>query len=184
MSERDLRVSDDERNHVVGLLEKATGRGMIDLNEFAERSATATAAKTRGELNAVLVDLPGMVHSSAPAGAREQTLSSSMTLLKRDGAWTPPLELHVRNTMATTILDFRQALINYPRLVIDFDVSFGTVRLWLPEHATINLEGFTCTMGNVVGRGRPVETAETPGDPHFVITGQLRMCSLVVHRKK
>src|SRR3954469_12684443 len=59
---RDLRVSDDERHHVVSLLEKATGRGLIDLDEFTTRVDTALAARTRGELNAVLVDLPGLVH--------------------------------------------------------------------------------------------------------------------------
>ncbi len=57
---RELRVSDAERAHVMSLLEKATGRGMIDLSEFSERSATAVAARTRGELNAVLLDLPGL----------------------------------------------------------------------------------------------------------------------------
>ena len=36
---RDLRVSDDERSHVLALLEKATGRGLIDIGEYTERSA-------------------------------------------------------------------------------------------------------------------------------------------------
>lgn len=57
---RDLRVSDAERAHVMSVLEKATGRGLIDLSEFSERSATVVAARTRGELNAVLLDLPGL----------------------------------------------------------------------------------------------------------------------------
>jgi len=57
---RDLRVSDDERSHVLALLEKATGRGLIDLNEYSERSAKVISARTRGDLNAVLLDLPGL----------------------------------------------------------------------------------------------------------------------------
>ena len=44
---RDLRVSDDERSHVLTLLEKATGRGLIDLGEYTERSAKVIAARTR-----------------------------------------------------------------------------------------------------------------------------------------
>ena len=58
---RDLRVSDDERSHVLALLEKATGRGLIDLGEYTERSAQGRSrARTRGDLNAVLLDLPGL----------------------------------------------------------------------------------------------------------------------------
>ncbi|MBM4602617.1 DUF1707 domain-containing protein, partial [Rhodococcus hoagii] len=60
MEARDLRVSDAEREHVGALLQRAVGQGMLSLGEFTERMDTALAAKTRGELNAVLVDLPGM----------------------------------------------------------------------------------------------------------------------------
>ncbi|MGH3432960.1 MAG: DUF1707 SHOCT-like domain-containing protein, partial [Thermocrispum sp.] len=68
---RDYRVSDDEREHVVQLLQKAIGRGLIDLDEFTERTDIAYAATTRGQLNVVLSDLPGLVHPAAPLpGAR------------------------------------------------------------------------------------------------------------------
>ncbi|RVW01355.1 DUF1707 SHOCT-like domain-containing protein [Rhodococcus xishaensis] len=60
MEARDLRVSDAEREHVGELLQRAVGQGMLSLGEFTERMDTVLAAKTRGELNAVLVDLPGI----------------------------------------------------------------------------------------------------------------------------
>ncbi|MGY2063205.1 DUF1707 SHOCT-like domain-containing protein, partial [Nocardia gipuzkoensis] len=60
MGDRELRVSDIEREHVGALLQRAVGLGMLSLGEFTERMDTALAAKTRGELNAVLVDLPGI----------------------------------------------------------------------------------------------------------------------------
>jgi hypothetical protein len=65
---RDLRVSDAERAHVMSLLEKATGRGLINLAEFDERSARTVAARTRADLNAVLLDLPGLVVTGESAG--------------------------------------------------------------------------------------------------------------------
>nr|BFE47292.1 hypothetical protein GCM10017745_07190 [Saccharothrix mutabilis subsp. capreolus] len=43
---RQWRVSDAEREHVVGVLQKAIGRGLITLDEFTERADTALAAKT------------------------------------------------------------------------------------------------------------------------------------------
>ena len=60
MDARDMRVSDAEREHVGQLLQRAVGQGMLSLGEFTERMDTALAAKTRGELNAVLIDLPGL----------------------------------------------------------------------------------------------------------------------------
>ena len=60
MEARDLRVSDAEREHVGQLLQRAVGQGMLSLGEFTERMDTALASKTRGELNSVLADLPGM----------------------------------------------------------------------------------------------------------------------------
>ncbi|NUT96516.1 MAG: DUF1707 domain-containing protein, partial [Saccharothrix sp.] len=51
---RQWRVSDAEREHVVGVLQKAIGRGLITLDEFTERADTALAAKTREQLNTVL----------------------------------------------------------------------------------------------------------------------------------
>jgi hypothetical protein len=58
---RDLRVSDAEREHVAGLLNRALERGLLDLDEFSTRLTAAMAARTRGELNALLLDLPGVV---------------------------------------------------------------------------------------------------------------------------
>ena len=76
---RDLRVSDDERAHVLALLEKATGRGLIDLGEYTERSAKVISARTRGDLNAVLLDLPGLEiggRSVDGAAARDRAAGS------------------------------------------------------------------------------------------------------------
>ena len=74
---KDLRVSDAERAHVMSLLEKATGRGLITLGEFSERSSAVIASKTRGELNAVLLDLPGLsIAGRSLEQAREQTSAS------------------------------------------------------------------------------------------------------------
>ena len=53
-------MSDAEKEHVGQLLQRAVGQGMLSLGEFTERMDTALAAKTRGELNSVLIDLPGM----------------------------------------------------------------------------------------------------------------------------
>lgn len=65
---RDLRVSNAEREHVAGLLHKALERELIDLDGFSTRIAAAMAARTRAELNGVLIDLPGVVVRIDPNG--------------------------------------------------------------------------------------------------------------------
>jgi hypothetical protein len=83
---RDYRVSDAERAHVMSLLEKATGRGLITLGEFSERSAAVIIAKTRGELNAVLLDLPGLsIAGRTVEQAREDTVGSDPSHLRFAG---------------------------------------------------------------------------------------------------
>jgi len=52
------RASDSDRDHVVTLLRDHLAVGRLTLDEFSERTGSALAARTRGELDAVLADLP------------------------------------------------------------------------------------------------------------------------------
>ena len=52
-----LRVSDVDRQAVVDRLSKATGEGLLNLEEFADAAGAAYAAVTRAELDAVTRDL-------------------------------------------------------------------------------------------------------------------------------
>lgn len=152
---------------------------MIDLHEYSDRSETAMAAKTRGELNAVLADLPGMVHAAGPSAVRREVLTANARTIKRDGAWTPPPQLFLHANCGTVILDFREARVDYARLYLELDAKLSAVRLRLPEQASVNSEGLD---GQVVGKRTKVATAEEPGNPHFVLAGRLLLCQVYVHR--
>jgi hypothetical protein len=52
-------VGDAERDHVVTLLRGHCTAGRLSLDELSERVGAALAARTRGELEATLADLPG-----------------------------------------------------------------------------------------------------------------------------
>ncbi len=56
--QRDVRVSDVERERVVTRLRRALGEGRLTLTEFEERTTAAYAARTRGELADLTADLP------------------------------------------------------------------------------------------------------------------------------
>jgi hypothetical protein len=53
-----LRASDSDREHVVDRLRLATAEGRLRAEELEERLTTALAARTYGELDRVLADLP------------------------------------------------------------------------------------------------------------------------------
>lgn len=60
MSKRgQLRASDEDRDHVIDRLRKAASEGRIAAEELEERVTSALKARTYGELDATVADLPG-----------------------------------------------------------------------------------------------------------------------------
>jgi hypothetical protein len=53
-----LRISDQNRESALSALGEHMSAGRIDIDEYGERSARITAAKTRGELVEIFADLP------------------------------------------------------------------------------------------------------------------------------
>jgi Domain of unknown function (DUF1707) len=189
---RDLRVSDDERHHVVSLLEKATGRGLIDLDEFTTRVDTALAARTRAELNAVLVDLPGLVHPegrvhpSAPAhrpsarpatsGGTGPVLTAELGSVTRKGSWEVPAHLRVNIALGSADLDFTEAEIPHDVVEIDVNVTAGSVELRLPENARLERDEVHAVLGSIEEKRRGGDGS----GPLFVLRGQVRAGSLEI----
>ena len=56
---RALRASDSDRERVVGLLEAGATAGCLTFDELASRTDAAYAATTKGQLHALVADLPG-----------------------------------------------------------------------------------------------------------------------------
>lgn len=176
---RELRVSDAERTHVVNVLQKAIGHGLLSLDEFTERTDRALAAKTRGELNAVLVDLPGLTHTDreSPLKTPPVELVANMSSIKRQGEWQVPRELIIRNRMGSTKLDFSDARIEHAEVRITLEVSGGSVKMLLPAHSSADTNGVQVVAGSVKDR-----VGGTSGRPRFVITGKITMGTLKVRR--
>ena len=59
MGRDEMRAGDDDRRQTAEVLRQALDEGRLDLSEYDERLQQAYAAKTYGELNALLGDLPG-----------------------------------------------------------------------------------------------------------------------------
>ena len=64
-----MRVSDADRNGTLRRLHNAVALGLIDIDEFEERSALVSQARLHSDLDALVFDLPGpgaIVTSATP----------------------------------------------------------------------------------------------------------------------
>lgn len=196
MHPRDFRVSDEEREHVVQLLQKAIGRGLIDLDEFTERTDIAYAAMTRGQLNVVLSDLPGLVHPSAPEPGARPTgypgqqvrpserleLVGSYSNLTREGRWLVPEYVLVRNKYGNTRLDFSQAEFAGPQVNVELDSKWGGVHVVIPDGAAVDTNGVTeIKFGSLEDRTGAIGR---DGSPRIVLTGRVHGGPLIIRHPK
>ena len=196
-SARYLRVSDAEREHVIGLLQRATGTGLLDLDEFTRRVDTALAARTRGELNVVLLDLPGLthpdrpaqvpvparppVHQRAPAIADTGTgdeVRSMLGSVSRKGIWDVPAHLVVRSTLGSAELDFTEAHIPHDVVEIELEVVAGSVELRLPTGSRVEHGDLQATLSSIENRLRA--RPDAPAGPLFRINGFVRAGSVEI----
>ncbi|MCE7005120.1 DUF1707 domain-containing protein [Kibdelosporangium philippinense] len=174
---RELRVSDSERDHVVGLLHKALSQTLLSLEDFTTRTEAALAAKTRSELNAVLMDIPGLVNKDTVQDQRLE-LRSVLSKMRRRGRWDVPNELVLRCDQSWCELDFAVARIPYQLVRIEFDVRAAHVRLKLPSESMLDataLQVLNCRYVNKVRAG------QMPG-PQFVLNGKVRGGTLTITR--
>ena len=79
----DLRASQDERDRVVDRLRTHAGEGRLELDELEERVELALRARTRGELAALLRDLPRLPgrHERSRGQRAVARASAAMALL-------------------------------------------------------------------------------------------------------
>ena len=67
-----LRASDADRDAVADRLRRAAIEGRLDADELDERLDTALRAKTYGELDRLVADLPGIPATPTPPRTRPQ----------------------------------------------------------------------------------------------------------------
>jgi hypothetical protein len=166
----DLRASDVEREHVIDLLQRAVGQGMLDLDEFSERTDAVLAALTRSELNAVLLDLPDLL-SDEPVVTDVLVLRSMLSEVRRSGKWLVPARLLISSRLGATRLDFTEAVLAQPHVIVELAVTGGLIELRVPRRATVLTTGVRVTGGRVVDRCRP--TVNRQAEPRFVLGGRL-----------
>ena len=170
---RALRVSDAEREHVAELLQKAVGRGLITLDEFTERTDTALAAQTRGELNSVLADLPFVQHTERPVPLTQPlVLRTRSGNVAQRGHWTVPAEIVAECGMGNVKIDFTEAVCPHSEVTLRATCGAGNITVVVPRGWGVMLVQAEARMGSVVNNATD---PPSPGMPVLCVYGQVGM---------
>jgi len=87
VSQNDMRVGDSERDETAAQLSEHFAAGRLDHSEFAERTTQALSARTRGELDLVLNDLPVLPVAVKPSTTPAPTADVSPAQLSERAEW-------------------------------------------------------------------------------------------------
>src|ERR687897_974994 len=112
-----LRISDADRNGTLRRLHNAVALGLIDIDEFEERSALVSQARLHTDLEALVGDLPGPGAIVTSATDRVE-LRGVLGSLKRQGEWIVPTRLALVRRMGSIDLDLTKARFAGPIVVI------------------------------------------------------------------
>lgn len=167
-----IRASDAERAAVVDRLNHACTEGRLTLEEFSERVERVYTAKERGELDALVADLPAgrperPVRRPAPeapdgrSGGDSQVSVLPIGGMRRRGRW------HVRrNTVLVTLLggmdlDLREADITADEVTLTKVSLVGGLDVTVPPGVRVEIGGFVLLGGRTIDVGDPA----APGAP-------------------
>lgn len=172
---RDLRVSHDDRERTAERLRVAAGDGRLTAEELDQRLEAALTARTYGDLEKLVTDLPAAPAGAAGLGSAAKDLvrlRARSGHITRDGEWAVPRRMEIDVRSGHVSLDFTRAVITYPTLDLALVARSGHVRLIVPPGVTVDVDAVEMRSGHVRQRVRP-----QPGTPvHLAVTvsGEVR----------
>ena len=183
----ELRVGDVEREQIAQLLNQAVGEGRLTLTEYNERVGLAYAARTRGELDLVVADLPVARPSAAPLPAvheggtgKRQWAVAVMSGAVRNGRWRVESEVSAFAMMGGVELDFRKAVLTSKVTTITAVAIMGGIQITVPPGVRVEVGGFSFMGGKDVNVD---EDSVTPDSPTIRINGYALMGGIEIVTK-
>ncbi|MEV0091809.1 DUF1707 domain-containing protein [Streptomyces sp. NPDC050738] len=191
----EMRASDAERERVAESLREAVAEGRLDMEEFENRLDAAYKARTHGELEPLVRDLPApgtVAGSAAPEVAAKGgwaeriggTVSSSGAFafwggFSRKGPWTVGRKFTAFAMMGGGDIDLREARFADRDVVIRCFTLMGGIGVTVPPDLTVTVKG----IGIMGGFGDEATGEGTPGSPRVTVTGFALMGGVGVERK-
>src|SRR5260370_14634052 len=158
-----MRVPDADRHGTLRRLHNAVALGLIDIDEFEERSALVSRARMHSDLDALVGDLPGPGAIVTSAADRVE-LRGVLGSLKRQGEWIVPTRLALHRRMGSVDLDLTRARFAGPMVVVELDMKFGGLDIRPPDGARASIDHIE----GLLGSGHDQRQDATPhGPPHL-----------------
>ncbi|MBV8932324.1 MAG: DUF1707 and DUF2154 domain-containing protein [Kutzneria sp.] len=184
-----MRASDADRERVARVLHDAMTEGRLTAGELDERLAGLYRAKTFGELEPFVKDLPAAevtplsdTRISRVGGdpGPSSTAIAIMSEVRRVGDWVVPAHYTVTAFWGSARLDLREAQFHQRECVIAVTAIMAGVDIIVPPELTVRIDGI-----GVMGEfKRDAEADGTPGSPSLRITGLALMAGVNVKRKR
>jgi hypothetical protein len=147
-----LRVSDRERDAVVQRVQTAFAEGRLDDTEFDERMRAALTARTRGDLDVLLADLPAETAAPGPAPATAGRGPGRLAIalkssVRRGGRWRVPEKYTAVVYKGSGWLDLRAAELSGPVTTFVAVAYKSRVTILVPPGLRVEMTGFGVTQG-------------------------------------
>lgn len=143
-AEAAIRASDADRDRIAAILREALAEGRLDAEEHAERIDGVYRAKTMGELEPLIGDLPAAREGAAAAytpepagGAVAATLVGIFSSAVRKGRWRAPDRISAVAVFGSVEIDLTEALFTRQHLHINATSVLGSVEIRVPENVTL-----------------------------------------------
>ncbi len=153
----ELRASDAERDRVVDQLREAVAEGRLTPEEHGERVEGVLAARTVGELEAFVRDLPaGRGSHSASASPTPldletlpvagENVAAIFSAASRTGRWRAGRRINAYAIFGSVEIDLSEAVFEHQQVTVKAVSVFGSVEVYVPENVTLRGTG-----GGVLG---------------------------------
>ncbi|WP_247615463.1 DUF1707 SHOCT-like domain-containing protein [Streptomyces tagetis] len=173
--DRNLRVADTDREAVAERLRDAMGEGRLSLDELEERLDRAFAAKTFGDLEPLVADLP---EAAQAAGWPDPlVLDAGSGSLRQTGYWVVPTTIVATTGMGNIKVDFTGAECRQRQVSVEVTVGMGNMVVVVPRGWEVRTSEVSTGLGHVVNRATDRPEA---GAPVLRFTGRVRMGNLKV----
>jgi hypothetical protein len=161
MTHAGLRAGDADRDAVAELLRVAATEGRIDLSELTERLGQLNQAKTYGELDALVADLPA---------AEPDTLALRTTTanIRQAGRWVVPKLITAESTTGWITIDFTRAYCAHREVTVEVVTKTAWIELILPEGWAARVGPLSTYTGHLSNKA--ADTPD-PGAPTVTVTG-------------
>jgi class 3 adenylate cyclase len=164
------RVADADRDRTITLLREHVVDGRLTLDEFSERVGLALEARTRGDLDSVMANLPALPVAGEQALVRTSRRWHVAIMSGSDtkGRWRLGRKTTAVAIMGGCDMDLRRAEIEGPEVMITAVAFWGGVKIIVPEGFDVELQGFSIMGGRSI---RMRDVPRVPGSPRIVVRG-------------